>query len=75
MKRIKDQKEKKPEPSPVMRTCFSMAEFAESFGVARSTAYLWISSGLLRTFRVGRRRFISVEEANQLAARLTDQGK
>jgi hypothetical protein len=43
--------------------------------VARSTAYLWISSGLLRTFRVGRRRFISVEEANQLAARLTDQGK
>lgn len=75
MKRIKDKHEKKPEQSPVMRTCFSMAEFAESYGVARSTAYLWVSSGLLRTFCVGRRRFVAVDEANQLAARLTEQGK
>jgi predicted site-specific integrase-resolvase len=70
-----DQQKKEPEPSPVPRTCFSMQEFSESFGVSKSAAYLWVKTGLLRTFLVGRRRFVSVDEAKQLAARLTEQGK
>ena len=67
------QQERKLEPAPVLRTCFTMREFSESWGISRSTAYLWVTTGLLRTFLVGRRRFVAVEESTRLATQLTEE--
>lgn len=62
---------KKAEPSPVPRTALSMEEFASSFGISRSMAYKMFKDKMYVTFMVGRRRFVDVEEAKALAARLT----
>jgi len=50
-----------------------MQEVADSFGVSRSTVYEWVDGKLLKTFTIGRRRFVSMEEAKALATRLTNQ--
>jgi transposase len=71
--RQKRKKDEEEESRPIPRTALSMEEFARSFGVSRSTAYAWMKEGLLQTFLRGRRRFVSVETAKQLAASLTDQ--
>ena len=60
-------------PGPIPRTALSMGEFAVSFGVSRSMAYHMLNEGLYKTFLIGRRRFVAVEEAKKLAARLTSE--
>jgi excisionase family DNA binding protein len=63
----------KTETSPIPRIALSMQELADSFGVSRSTVYEWVDGKLLKTFTIGRRRFVSMEEAKALATRLTNQ--
>jgi predicted site-specific integrase-resolvase len=47
---------------------FSIPEWAAAFGVNGATAYRWADAGLLPTFRIGRRRFVShVTVERQLA--------
>ncbi len=62
-------------PSPVAKTAYTMQEFADSFGISKSMAYAMIRSNILRTFMLGRRRFVAVEEAKNLAAQLTNQNR
>ena len=64
---------KKAEPSPIPRTALSMEEFSNSFGISRSMAYQMLKNGMYKSFLIGRRRFVDVEEAKALSARLTAQ--
>jgi len=74
MKSIDHHKEAiKSETNPIPRIALSMQEVADSFGVSRSTIYEWVDGKLLKTFTIGRRRFVSTEEAKALATRLTNQ--
>jgi Helix-turn-helix domain len=41
------------------RLAFSIPEWAAAMGVNGTTAYRWADAGLLPTFRIGRRRFVS----------------
>jgi len=74
MKSVDHHKEAvKTETSPIPRIALSMQELADSFGVSRSTVYEWVDGMLLKTFTIGRRRFVSMEEAKALATRLTNR--
>ena len=42
---------------------YSIEEFAAIYGVGRTSVFEEISSGRLRTYKVGRRRYISAEAA------------
>ena len=66
-------KPKEVEPSPAPKTAYTMQEFADSFGISKSFAYRMVRDKILNTFMLGRRRFVSVEEAKNLAAKLTSQ--
>jgi len=58
--------ERRP-PPPV--ELLSVAEFARRAGIGRSSAYLMIADGSLRSIRVGRRRIIPASELGRLADR------
>jgi excisionase family DNA binding protein len=47
------------------RLALSPAEAARAAGVGRTTLYVALSSGELRSFRYGRRRLIRVESLNE----------
>ena len=42
---------------------YTIQQFSSAFGIGRSKAYLEISSGRLRTFKVGGRTLIAGEDA------------
>ena len=65
------QQERNEEMVLSSRIALSMDEFADCYGISKSTAYELVRDNLLKTFVIGRRRFVSVEEAKALAARLT----
>jgi excisionase family DNA binding protein len=52
---------------------FTVSEFIDLFKVGRSTAYQEIQSGRLPTYKVGRRRYISVDAAREWQARLQNR--
>lgn len=54
-------------PAP-KRRALSVDEFAQQYGVGRSTAYNWMREGKLRTVKVGGRRLIPVDVAEALLA-------
>ena len=49
----------------------SIKEFTKAYGVSRSTAYNLMSSGQLKTIKVGTRRLIPVEAAQAWFASLS----
>ena len=51
---------------PLVQTC-------NAFGISRNVAYKLIHKGLLKTFCIGRRRYIYLESLRQLPAALCDQ--
>lgn len=71
-----DQQERTPEPNPIPRTVLSMSmqEFATSLRISRATAYLMLKNEMYKTYMIGRRRFVSVDEARALVDRLTSDG-
>ncbi len=54
--------------SPIAQTkrALTIREFCAAYSISRSTTYKLIASGKLRTFTIGRRRLVAVEEAEKL---------
>lgn len=52
------------------RPAYSIAQFADAFGVCRTTVYEEINSGRLASYQLGRRRFISARAAEEWQRRL-----
>jgi excisionase family DNA binding protein len=50
---------------PVERIALSPQEAAEALGVSRDTVDRMIAKGWLRSFTIGRRRFITANELNR----------
>jgi predicted site-specific integrase-resolvase len=48
---------------PVPRCAFRLNEFCAAYGVGRTTVYSEIAAGRLKTYSVGRARFVSAEAA------------
>lgn len=51
----------------------SPAEFARRAGLARSTVYLLLGNGTIRSIKVGRRRLIAETEVRRLLERSAEQ--
>jgi excisionase family DNA binding protein len=51
----------------VEQRLYRPTEAAESLGVSRSSMYLWIQQGLVRTVRVGSRSRVPASELDRLA--------
>ena len=51
----------------------SIAAFSKAFGLSRTTVYELVKQGDLRTFKVGKRRLISLEAADEWRRRLEAQ--
>ena len=49
---------------------FTVNQFIDSFKVGRTTTYQEIDSGRLKTYKVGRRRYISAHAAAEWQGRL-----
>lgn len=55
------------------RPLLTVAEFADRFRIARSTAYLLVTTGEVKTLRVGRRQIrITAAEADAFEQRAVD---
>lgn len=52
-----------PDPNTVL--AFSLAEFQRAYRVSRSTTFELIATGKLKTYRLGRRRFVSPHAAKE----------
>jgi hypothetical protein len=50
------------------KLAYSIKEFEKAAGIGHSQIYLLIASGELKSFSVGRRRFISVDAARRFVA-------
>lgn len=59
-----------PQPSaelaPGNRRALSIPEFCRAIGISRSSAYLLVNAGTLRTIRLGGRRLVPVSEIDRL---------
>lgn len=55
----------KPTQREPTRLSYSLAEFIEATGLTRTAAYEAVADGSLRTFKHGRRRFVSVQAAQE----------
>ena len=53
---------------PVNKEAFSVREFCDAFNVGRTQAYKEISSGRLKTAKIGNRRIIPVPAAREWLA-------
>lgn len=53
------------------RIAYSPDEFAEALGISHKTIYTYLGAGLIRSPKLGRRRFIPASEADRLADELT----
>lgn len=58
---------------PVERAAYSIEEWAERYGLSRSTVYNLIASGKLKTSKIGRRRIITVQQDQEFLNRLNTQ--
>lgn len=54
-----------PVKRDVPRLSFSLTEFCEATGMTRTAAYEAVADGSLRTFKHGRRRFVSAQAAQE----------
>lgn len=55
----------KPAHREPTRLSYSLAEFIEATGLTRTAAYEAVANGSLRTFKHGRRRFVSAQAAQE----------
>ena len=44
---------------PIPKSAYSIAEFERTIGISHATVYELIKAGAVRTFTIGKRRFIS----------------
>ena len=54
----------------VNQQAFTIKQFIETFGVGRTVTYEEIQSGRLKTYKLGRRRYISRQAADSWQQRL-----
>lgn len=52
--------------SSVERRAYTVREWCKAFGPSRATAYKMMAEGTLHTVKIGGRRLIPVDEAEQL---------
>jgi excisionase family DNA binding protein len=55
----------KSEPPRAERRAYDIPEFCEAYRIGRTTAYAEIAAGRLRARKVGRRRLIGVNDAEE----------
>ncbi len=58
---------------PLPKLAYGVEELSRAMGMARTAIYAAIANGTLRTFKVGRRRLISVEAAHEYIRSLEAQ--
>ncbi|MGA2792238.1 MAG: helix-turn-helix domain-containing protein [Roseiarcus sp.] len=51
---------------PNLKRALSVAEFTHRFGIGKTSAYAMIANGTLKSVRVGGRRLIPMEAAEEL---------
>jgi excisionase family DNA binding protein len=56
------------------RTVLSLREAATHLGIGLSHLRKFIDSGDIRTFKIGRRRLISIQALNDFVSQLEEQG-
>ena len=55
--------------TPVPKAAYSIREFEHAVGISHSTTYELIGTGELKTFTIGKRRFISAGALHDFIAR------
>ena len=60
-------------PDTIKKRAFTIDEHCEMWGYGRNTAYNEIASGELESFKVGRRRLITVEQEEKYRKRKEGQ--
>lgn len=61
-------------PAAGRERVLTVYEFCSRFKVSRTTAYVLMRRGLLKTLKIGDRRLIPVEEVERLIARCSEGG-
>lgn len=52
-----------------------LVEACKAHGISRSVAFALCKSGLIETFRIGKRRYCYIESLHTLPNRLSDKGR
>lgn len=63
------------ELAPGSRRAISIPEFCLAMGISRSTAYLLLNAGTLRTIRLGGRRLVPLSEVDRLLEGAVDAAR
>ena len=53
---------------PLPKSAYSIAEFERTIGISHATVYELIKAGEIRTFNIGRRRFVSAAAVQEFIA-------
>ena len=53
---------------PLPKSAYSIAEFERTIGISHSLTYELIKAGAVRTFTIGKRRFVSADAVKEFIA-------